>query len=172
MFLNQSEGNAMTYMQWSIVLDTGISVIDKQHRRIVEYINTLYDAHQAADNKDTAPILGELIDYTMTHFAFEESLMEEGGYPYLKAHKRVHHLFTKKVGEYVARAKAGEDVTAELLEMLKRWLFSHIKNDDADYVESAKQVARIQAIQPKTVLRPMVDHSGSSFASAVRRLFA
>jgi hemerythrin len=162
----------MTYMQWSAVLDTGINIVDKQHRRIVDYINTLYDAHQAADGSDTGPILGELVDYTMTHFAFEESLMEEGGYPYLKAHRRVHQLFTKKVGEYVARAKAGEDVTGELLEMLKRWLLSHIKNDDADYVESAKTVARIQATQPKTVSKPVADYSGTSFASAVRRLFA
>jgi hemerythrin len=161
----------MAYMQWYAALDTGINIIDKQHRRIVDYINTLYDASQSSDRSEAGAILAELVDYTMTHFAFEEGLMEEGGYPYLKAHRRVHQLFTKKVGEYVGRAKAGEDITAELLDMLKRWLLSHIKNDDADYVESAKSIARIQAIQPKAAVRPAPEYQAGTFADAVRRLF-
>ena len=166
----------MAYMVWSDSLDTGINVIDKQHRRIVEYINALYDAYEAGEKEGAMPVLDRLIHYTMTHFAFEEGVMEEGGYPYLKAHRRVHQLFTKKVGEYLERANKGEDVTLALLEMLKRWLVGHIKNDDADYVESARQVGRIQAVEAGQVSKPLLPKAplpqSATFADAVRRLFA
>ncbi len=34
----------MDYLEWTKDLDTGVTVIDKQHRRIVDYINQLVDA--------------------------------------------------------------------------------------------------------------------------------
>ena len=61
--------------------------------------------------------------------------MEESGYPFVNAHKRVHQLFVKRVGEYVQRFKMGEDITEELLNTLKAWLINHIRNDDNDYAE-------------------------------------
>ncbi len=80
-----------------------------------------------------AEVIDELIDYTLSHFAFEEELMEEAGYPFSLAHKRVHEVFGKRVGEYRLRFQAGEDVCDELRSMLSRWLFNHIRGDDQAY---------------------------------------
>ena len=88
----------MAYLHWSSDLDTGIEVIDKQHRRIVDYLNELNSANEIGDSKATGHVLQELVDYTLTHFAFEEELQERAAYPFLKAHKRVHEIFTKRVG--------------------------------------------------------------------------
>ena len=90
-------------------------------------------------------MLNELVDYTLTHFAFEEELQERAGYPFLKAHKRVHDIFTKRVAEFQKRADAGENVAPELLSMLKIWLVNHIKGDDADYAESVKKMLGVEA---------------------------
>ncbi len=98
----------MAYLHWSSDLDTGIDVIDKQHRRIVDYLNELNDANDNGDIQATNHVLSELVDYTMTHFAFEEELQEKAGYPFLKAHKRVHEIFVKRVAEFQARAAAGD----------------------------------------------------------------
>jgi len=125
----------MTHLQWSSTLDTGIEVIDEQHKRIVSLINQLYDAKESGDTNAVGPVVDELVDYTMSHFAFEEGLMEQAGYSFLEPHKRVHELFVKKVGEFVERVKAGEDVLDEVLNMLQRWLINHIKNEDGDYAE-------------------------------------
>ncbi|PUD98123.1 MAG: hypothetical protein C3L25_13445 [Candidatus Sedimenticola endophacoides] len=129
----------MAHLEWSNSLDTGISVIDEQHKRIVDYINELYDAQQTLDKRRVGEVIDELVDYTVSHFAFEESLMEQAGYPFLEPHKKVHGLFVKKVTKFVDRFEAGEDVAGELLTMLQRWLINHIRNEDGDYTEIVRR---------------------------------
>jgi hemerythrin len=124
----------LAYIKWSSDLDTGISVIDGQHRKIVDYINMLSAAKENGDKVVVVEVLDQLVDYTLSHFAFEEGLMEQAGYQYLKAHKRVHLIFTRKISEYQSRMASGENVIDQVLATLKRWLVNHIKNDDADYV--------------------------------------
>ena len=123
----------MAHIQWTSDLDTNIQVIDNQHRRIVDYINQLDDASKAKNRGETGQVLNDLVDYTLSHFAFEESLMEEAGYPFINGHKRVHELFVKRVSDFQQRFKMGEDISSELLTVLKSWLVNHIKSDDNDY---------------------------------------
>ena len=120
---------------WTPDLNTGIEIIDKQHMQIVDYINQLEGQH---DRKLIGHILDELVDYTQSHFSFEESLTEEAGYKLLKPHKEVHKVFIKRVAEYQQRFKSGEDIAAEIEKLLSSWLVNHIKRDDADYVSSVK----------------------------------
>lgn len=126
-------------LQWSRDLEIGISVIDSQHRRIVDYINELNDAIRTGNVGETKLTLEGLLDYTITHFEFEEELQEKSGYPFLKAHQKVHQMFMKRIATFRGRANNGEDIALELLGMLKVWLVSHIKGDDRDYVDSVKQ---------------------------------
>ncbi len=124
----------MGYMTWDKRLDTGITVIDKQHRRIVDLINELHSAHEGGNGREViGNVIRDMIDYTITHFTFEEELQAKAGYQFPKAHKRVHEIFIRKVLQYEERFKAGEDVTTEVSEMLQKWLINHIKNDDGDY---------------------------------------
>ena len=129
----------MALLLWQDNLNTGIQVIDDQHRRIVEMINQLHAAQTGGSQLGVAEVIDELVDYTLSHFAFEEELMEEAGYPFCAAHKRVHEVFTKRVSEYRMRFQAGEDVVDELKSMLSRWLFNHIRNDDKAYSEQVRQ---------------------------------
>jgi hemerythrin len=129
----------MALLVWQDDLDTGIEVIDQQHRRIVEMLNHLYNAQKSMERAVVAEVIDELIDYTLSHFAFEEELMEEAGYAFCAAHKRVHEVFVKRVSEYRMRFVAGEDITDELRTMLSRWLFNHIRGDDKSYAEQVKQ---------------------------------
>lgn len=130
----------MAYMQWTQDLETGIQVIDTQHRRIVDYINELEHASHTGNTGEVRRILDALVDYTITHFQFEEELQEKANYPFVKAHRRVHEIFTKRVDNFLKRADAGEVVVPELMSMLKVWLSSHIKGDDRDYVASVKMI--------------------------------
>ena len=88
---------------------------------------------------ETNRVMEGLLNYTITHFEFEEGLQEKAGYPFLKAHQRIHEIFMKKVADIRARAAAGEEVAHELLSLLKGWLVSHIKSEDRDYVESVRK---------------------------------
>jgi hemerythrin len=78
----------MAYWRWDPAYSVGIAVIDEQHKRIIEYINELNKATLYQDNQKVASVLLHLVDYTISHFSFEESLMEEANYTMLEAHKR------------------------------------------------------------------------------------
>jgi len=65
--------------------------------------------------------------------------MEEAGYPFINAHKKVHQLFVKRVADYQQRFAMGEDIAEELLNTLRTWLINHIKNDDRDYSEIVRE---------------------------------
>lgn len=132
----------MAYLTWTDDLDTGIEVIDGQHRRIVDYINKLHDAHERGDRTLLGAAIEETVDYTLSHFGFEEALMEDAGYEFVRPHKKVHELFTKRVAEYQLRFRAGEDVSEEMLNLLSRWLFSHIRSDDASFAKTMRGKAQ------------------------------
>jgi hemerythrin len=125
-------------LRWTEDLNTGIDVIDKQHMRIVDYINDMEKAHQQQDRELVGRVLDDLVDYTLSHFAFEESLQEEAGYEFVKPHRKVHQLFVRRVNEYVERFRLGDDVTEEIHKLLSSWLINHIRRDDADYVTAVK----------------------------------
>ena len=140
----------MPLLIWNEELETGIDVIDQQHKRIVELINQLNLVSKGKADGNVGDVLAELVDYTLSHFVFEEELMEEAGYPFSKAHKRVHDIFTARVNEYKMRFDAGEDVTDALRDMLSRWLFNHIKGDDKAYARVVKQyLERTTSWQPR-----------------------
>jgi hemerythrin len=135
----------MAALQWVPELNTGIPEIDKQHRRICDYINQLDEVRQTHDRAKLGGVLEEMIDYTLSHFVFEEGLMEDSGYTFAAPHKRVHQLLTRRVSEFKARFDKGEDVADELHGLLSRWLFNHIRYEDHGFVESAKIFLRMSA---------------------------
>lgn len=129
----------MAFWNWEPGLNTGIDVIDAQHQRIVDYVNQLDEI--GVENTDRAKlgeILDSLIDYTYSHFAFEEGLMEQANYKYLKAHIKIHDSFRQRVEGLRHRFELGEDVSLILKSELKIWLVNHIKVDDKFYVPSVE----------------------------------
>ena len=128
---------------WDKKLETGIEVIDAQHQRIVEYINDLEIAKMKLDKKMVNDIIEQLIDYTQSHFGFEEEMLEEAGYKFLKPHKKVHELFIRRVTDITMRAAKGEDIVDELHSMLSKWLINHISNEDRDYADAVKQMTGV-----------------------------
>lgn len=123
---------------WTGDLSTGIDVIDNQHQRIVDYINHMEVAIARRDRQAVGRVLDELVDYSLSHFAFEESLQEEAGYKFAKAHKSIHDMFVKRLSTYREKYDAGEDIAGQLHGMLSTWLLHHIKRDDMAYVADVR----------------------------------
>jgi hemerythrin len=123
---------------------TGIEAVDRQHQRLVNMVTELdYARKTSFQNRNqkheaVGNIVSEMIDYTISHFAFEESLMEDARYTFFSAHKRIHELLIKRAGEYKERWISGEDIVDELYDVLHRWLFNHIRNDDRAFAASVK----------------------------------
>ncbi len=126
----------MTFMVWDSSLDTGIEVIDEQHKGIVEFINELHEAALEEDREKVSHVLDGLINYTVSHFAFEENMLEQHEYHLIEAHKKVHRAFISRINKHKEDHDKGKNVARALSGELQIWLSSHIKNEDADYVRS------------------------------------
>ncbi len=129
----------MSYWSWDPSLSVGVDVIDGQHRRIIDYINELDAANLARDKSKITEVLQGLVDYTITHFSFEEDLMLRAGYPLSDSHKKVHEAFIAHIHKYVEQHEQGVDISRQLMSELQIWLTNHIKNDDQDYSPYVKK---------------------------------
>lgn len=73
-----------------------IAEIEEQHEELVNLLNGLNDAvknHEPTNN--IYQIINKVISYTEMHFADEERLMVQSGYPEIAKHKAMHKELTK-----------------------------------------------------------------------------
>ncbi len=68
-----------------------VSEIDRQHKELVDRFNLLHEAVQSrVARAEIYLLIDEIISYTRLHFAAEERVMLEAGYPMLEQHKKKH----------------------------------------------------------------------------------
>ncbi len=159
----------MEKIVWIDRYNTGIEEIDTQHLQIVDYLNQLREARLKGSAKAVQDVIEGIVDYTLSHFAFEEALMAQAEYPFARAHKSVHESFIKRVEKFQARFKAGEEISEEFYNVLKRWLVNHIQRDDAAYVRPVK--ACLQSLIQEV---PTIDNAqpqGSWISRTVKKFF-
>ena len=66
----------MPLFNWSAQYETGILLVDTQHKKLVDAINTLHDAMKEGKGKEKIEsTLNFLVEYTVLHFSAEEKLM-------------------------------------------------------------------------------------------------
>jgi hemerythrin len=125
----------MALIDWGTELGVGIRDIDEDHRKLVGMINDLHSAMGGGKGKEAMEgILAGLVDYTKTHFAREEQLMQKHAYPGYLGHKPKHDDFTKQVVELQSRLREGKTiVTVQVMNFLKDWLTTHIMDTDKLY---------------------------------------
>ena len=90
----------MAFLNWSENYSVGIEKIDRQHKKLVSFLNELYEAMQSGKGKDVlGKVLADLVFYTKTHFATEEQLMAQYSFPDYQNHKDIHAKLASKVLE-------------------------------------------------------------------------
>lgn len=129
----------MSYWEWDSSLNLGIDMVDAQHRHIVDFINELHTAQLSHDRFLVSKTLTCLLDYTVTHFAFEEKLIALANYPLTEAHQAIHVAFTARIHAYKQQHDNGVDIIVPLISELKTWLTQHIKDEDKNYVAHVKK---------------------------------
>jgi hemerythrin len=130
----------MVFMEWDDKFVTGISVIDKQHKKLVEQINILHSAmHERKGKEVYGKILEELHAYTNYHFKTEEKAFERYMYSNADDHKKKHNDLIKQLDEIMVQYKNGSLLLSiNLLDFLNKWISEHILKDDMKYVPELK----------------------------------
>lgn len=120
--------------QFTTDLVTGNVTIDTQHRQLIEAINDLLAAcatgHGRAELEKTANFL---YDYTAKHFADEERLQQQSGYPDYVRHKQFHETFKRTVADISKKlSEQGPTIplVGEVNSAVAGWLLNHIKRED------------------------------------------
>lgn len=126
----------MPLIEWNEKLSVGVRQFDDDHQKLVLLLNGLFEDSLSGHAKEVIGIvLDELIHYARSHFAAEESLMREYGYPKLEAHEAEHRALIIRVLELREDYLAGANVSInlDLATFLKNWLVDHILGADRDY---------------------------------------
>lgn len=125
----------MALFEWNDDFSVKVPSIDAQHKGLVDMLNSLHAGMSSGAGSDQlASILAGLIDYTAKHFAHEEKLFAEHGYPDAEAHIAEHQKLVGQVLDYQAKFERKEvRMNMELMRFLKDWLIKHILGSDKAY---------------------------------------
>ncbi len=125
----------MAIFTWGEKFFVGIQSIDRQHEKLVDYINRLHDGMLTGAGEEVlGPILNGLINYTDSHFKYEEQLFRLHDYPASEEHFAHHKKLVEQVLKFKNDFDNGDaDITNEMMNFLKDWLMDHILKEDKKY---------------------------------------
>jgi hemerythrin len=132
----------MAEFEWNSSFETGINVIDEQHKELFSKIDGITLAIYEGQGKKK---VGELIDfldvYIANHFKTEEKLLYDNYYPDFAKHTVYHAEFTKSFKQYNEDFhKNGPDnyLAIRMEKDIRNWWENHILKTDMLYVPFIK----------------------------------
>jgi len=129
------ENECPDFIKWDQSYSTGIQEFDNQHKILFHLVNKINRG--IAENKGdrvAEEVLIALVGYTKTHFASEERLFLQFGYPETEDHIERHKKLVGQVMDFYENYKKGQArIDLNLLSFLKDWLDNHIKVVDKKY---------------------------------------
>lgn len=122
----------MSMINWAPALSVNVNIIDMQHKKLFDMINSFYENISKGSSKEKLlEIINAMKDYTVVHFSTEEKYMKLHNYPGYDDHKSEHDKFVEKVISFEERYKNGKLLLSlEVTTFLKEWILDHIMKTD------------------------------------------
>lgn len=125
---------------WNIRYNTGIQLIDEQHQELFRMVDRL--RRQVQDGTDRGGIealLKDLVACLERHFATEETIMGQFGYPDLTQHVSEHASMLTSLQELLDKFQESHQVMALMVPtFMEGWLKHHISDGDFGFVTFLK----------------------------------
>lgn len=145
---------------WISDFETGIAVMDEQHKTLVLLLNMLARNLVAQSGLlSFDEIFRELNRYATYHFEAEESLMRQclAGDVLESSHRQAHRKFTREIDRLRRQSETGpaNKGIERIVAFLSRWLANHILSDDrrmAGVVRAIQSGMSIEAAKAQTDL--------------------
>jgi hemerythrin len=121
-------------LAWKPSLAVGVVEIDAQHQALFDIagrIEAVVTARESANGLEE--LFSALAERAMDHFAVEERVMREVGYPLLPRHMQEHAFFKRQIASLVSQWNTEGASPAVLLAMrgfLALWLTEHVTSSD------------------------------------------
>jgi hemerythrin len=125
----------MALFTWNDSYSVKVTLCDQQHKNLFDIINRLADAMRMGRGDEVvSKTVGELLQYTRTHFQQEEALLKKANYPELASHQGAHMKFVADVEALLKQTRAGRAANSiQVLNLLRDWLVNHIQKTDKAY---------------------------------------
>ncbi len=118
-------------LEWTSDLETGIDVIDDDHRLIIEFYNRIYYFYNS--ETDRLMLDRAISDFKLLfslHFLKEENFMIEIGYPDFESHAREHETMVGLLNKFVETKTDKEEACPKIAFLVLQWLSSHLEGAD------------------------------------------
>jgi hemerythrin-like metal-binding protein len=127
----------MEWIPWDDMLATGHSVLDADHKILIALFNELADSVKKRSGKAAClSLLEDIIEYARMHFALEDQLMAEHGYPKTDRHAAEHVRLIKRAITFKTKFDAGTPGShIDLIHFPEDWLTFHILGADKELGE-------------------------------------
>lgn len=123
--------------RWDPSYSVKIAELDRQHQRLFRTLGELdYALRTGRADSIIGEVVEKVIEYTISHFAAEEDLMQQHGFPGLAAHRHDHRMLAQKLAKFNLSNMAGRpDIPSAFLHFLQAWWRDHILTTDKEYSE-------------------------------------
>lgn len=138
-------------------LVTDIPAIDEQHAELFDIANEVVTAAQARLHPELLDLaLSFLVGYTAYHFAAEEAVMAQVGYPGARAHASVHNRLRETVVDIVLRVRRqgpSESSQFDIVRLLEDWVVVHVRESDRAFARFVRE----RSIQVSLLALPTIE---------------
>lgn len=140
----------MTKVTWNNEWNTGVEIIDRQHKKLIDILNRISEG--SIDDKE---LIKELINYVSSHFFEEEKLMFKNNYPYdlYKWHRKQHNDFTDAMLDISFKIISMDKTDVDFKSIIKKleefcftWFKEHFLKTDkilADFINGGENIDHI-----------------------------
>ena len=129
----------MEIKPWQDNLNTGIPLIDIQHKTLFDLINYFFLMEEELDEEKIEFILKSIENYTLYHFNTEEKFFEKCDYDKKEKHILKHKEFVQLMEEIKQLKKENKfHLIKGILYSFNLWMYKHFSLEDMDYVEQLK----------------------------------
>lgn len=122
--------------EWSADFETGVDIIDKEHRQLFKIINKLFSLKKSGKDGQWACQEGIKFfkTHAITHFADEEEYMEKIGYGMLEQHRKLHEGFREymlpTLEKELEQSDYSDEAVSHFLGVCSGWLIGHTLTED------------------------------------------
>jgi diguanylate cyclase (GGDEF)-like protein/hemerythrin-like metal-binding protein/PAS domain S-box-containing protein len=132
------------YFEWNHNWESGNPEIDRQHRHLVEMGNPLIiNLKSESPREPITRQIEQLIGELASHFAFEETVLLDLGYPEYEDHKAMHHRILAKAAELKGKYES-EEVQGEVFVsfLIDDFIIGHMAEADSKFFPLTKEQSR------------------------------
>lgn len=167
--MDNSKLELVEVFPWNANFETGIPLIDEQHKKLVQLLNTLA-AHLAQQSVPVVldQVFNELAEYAEYHFQSEENIWQShfNNDNWFTGHQHTHEVFFKSVQDLreSGSEKPLDRVVEEVIKFLTHWLAFHILDSDM------RMAKTIRAIETGLLLEQAKDQANREMSGVMKVL--